>query len=155
MAAVTLTYTTNMAASPKGAHIGLNVLPFGYNSGALKLGTLSDVLTLGKIPNGAMITDVDLNMGISLAAATSFNLVLLAVDSLGTYSAIATLIGSVTSNASTVQNFSTHVPYKLSLSDDRAIQYAVLALNCIVGASGTVSTSLQGTVKFLTDGSNF
>ena len=150
--ALTSTYTYNMAASPKASHIGLNVLTWDFNSGAAKLGSISDVLTLGKIPNGALITDIDLNMGISLAAATSYNLVLLAVDAQGTYSAITTLIGSVTANASTVQAFSKRTPYKLSLSDDRAVQYAVLALNCIVGVSGTVSTSLQGNVKFLTDG---
>ena len=153
MAARTLTYTINMSAPPKGAHIGLNILPFDCNSGTTKFGTLSDVFLLGKIPNGALITDVDIRFGANAAAAAHCALLLLATDGSGTFSSVATLIGSMTSS-NTAALFSSHVPTKLSLSDDRAVQYAVLALNVTTGGSETVSFSFQGVVKFLTDGSN-
>ena len=151
MAARTLTYTVQMAAPPKGSHIGLNVLPFDCNSGATKFGTLSDVFLLGKIPNGALITDVDIRFGAQGTAAAHCALVLLGIDAAGTYTTLATLIGSMTASA-TAAVFSSRVPTKLSLSDDRAIQYAVLALNVTTGGSETVSFSFQGVTKFLTDG---
>lgn len=151
MAARTLTYTLNMSASPKGAHLGLNVLPFDCNSGASKFGTLSDVFLLGKVPNGALITDADIRFGANLAAATHCSLVLLGIDAAGTFTTVATLIASMTSSV-TAAIFSSRVPTKLSLSDDRAIQYAVLALNVTTGGSETVSFSFQGVLKFLADG---
>lgn len=151
MAARTLTYTINMSAPPKGAHIGLNVLPFDCNSGTTKWGTLSDMFLLGKIPNGAVITDADVRLGANAGAATHCALVLLATDAAGTFSTIATLIGSMTGSTAAAV-FSSRVPTKLSLSDDRAVQYAVLALNTTTGATETVSFSFQGVVKFLADG---
>lgn len=143
MAARTLTYTINMSASPKGEHVGLNVLPWDFNSGATKFGTLSDVVLLGKVPNGALITDANIRFGAETSAASHWSLVLLAIDAAGTFTTIATLIPSMTASL-TAATFSSYVPTKLSLSDDRAVQYAVLALNCTTGASETVSFSLQG-----------
>lgn len=151
MAARTLTYTTNMAAPPKGNHVGLNILPFDFNSGTTKFGTLSDVVLLGKIPNGAVITDANIRFGAEGTAAAHLSMVLLGIDAGGTFTTLATLIGSMTASA-TAATFSSYIPTKLSLSDDRAVQYAVLALNCTTGASETVSFSFQGSVKFLADG---
>lgn len=153
MAARTLTYTINMAAPAKAAHRGLNTLPFDFNSGATKWGTLSDMVLLGKIPNGALLTDVNIRFGAEGTAAAHCALVLLGTDASGTFTTLATLIGSMTASA-TAATFSSYIPTKLSLSDDRAVQYAVLALNCTTGASETVSFSFQGSVKFLSDGSN-
>lgn len=156
MAARTLTYTINMAAPAKGSHRGLNTLPFDFNSGATKLGTVSDVVLLGKIPNGALITEADIRFGIQASAATTWTLLLLATEAGGTYSTYATLAtpGSLTANATTAQQYRACVPTKVSLSDDRAVQFVTLALNCTVGGSETVSFSFQGSAKFLTDGSN-
>lgn len=153
MAARTLTYTINMSAPPKGAHIGLNVIPFDFNSGATKFGTLSDVVLLGKVPNGALLTDYSVNLGANAGAATHCSLVLLGTDAGGTFTTLATLIGSMTGSTAAA-TFTKHIPYKLSLSDDRAVQYAVLALNVTTGASETVSFSFQGIAKYLADGSN-
>jgi hypothetical protein len=153
MAARTLTYTLNMAMPAKSSFHGLNILPFDCNSGATKFGTLSDVFLLGKVPNGALIIDTDIRLGANLAAAAHCSLVLLGIDALGTFTTIATLIASMTSSL-TAAVFSSHVPTKLSLSDDRAVQYAVLALNVTTGGSETVSFSFQGVLKFLTDGSS-
>lgn len=153
MAARTLTYTINMAAPEKKLHVGVNTIPFDFNSGATKLGTLSDVVLLGKVPNGALITGKHIRFGANGSAAAHWQLQLLAIDAQGTFSVFATLVNSMTASA-TAAVFTDYIPYKLSLSDDRAVQYAVLALNCLLGATETVSYSFQGFVNYLSDGSN-
>lgn len=152
MAAKTLTYNINMQSQPKAVHAGGNTLPFHVNSGGTKMGTLSDVVLLGKIPSGALITSKEVRLG-AASAATHWQLQLLAYDAQGTFTVIATLIDSMTGSG-TAASFRDIQPYKLSLSDDRAIQYAVLALNCSTGASETASTSMQGFVHYMADGSN-
>ena len=156
MAARTLTYTINMSAPPKGLHTGENVIPFDFNSGATKLGTVSDMVLLGKIPNGALFTGADIRFGVQATAATTWTLLMLDNDANGTFSTYATLTGpgSLTANATTAQQYRLCVPQKVSLSDDRAVQYVTLALNCTVGGSETVSYSFQGTAKYMADGSN-
>lgn len=153
MAARTLTYTINMANSPKAVHVGVNVVPFDINSGATKLGTLSDVVLLGKIPNGALITQKHVRFGAQASAASHWALQLLATEAGGTFSVYATLMASLTASL-TAAVFSDFIPTKVSLSDDRAVQYVTLALNCSTGASETVSFSLQGLVNYLADGSS-
>ena len=109
------------------------------------------MILLGKIPNGSLITDVNVRTGASGAAAIHVNLQLLATEASGTFSVWGTLITSLTaSTAAVVSN--TYVPTKVSLSDDRAVQHVILALNCSTGASGTVSFSTQGSVKYVSDG---
>lgn len=152
MAGRTLTYTINMAASPKAVHVGVNQLPWSTNSGSTKAGTLSDVILLGKVPSGALITQKEVRLG-AASGAHHWQLQLLAYDALGTFTLIATLIDSMTGSA-TAASFRDVQPYKLSLSDDRAIQYAVLALNCSTGASETASVSTQGFISYVMDGSN-
>lgn len=151
MAASTFTYTPRMSAQPAELHAGLNTIAFDFNSGATKCGTLSDVILLGKVPNGALITDVAIRFGAEGSAATHFTLLALAIEAAGTYSTLATVAGSMTASA-TAARFTFAEPVKISLSDDRAVQYAVLGLNCTTGASGTVSFSLQGNIKYLADG---
>lgn len=157
MAARTLTYTANLGSNGlngnvKAVHVGTNVIPFDFNSGTTKFGTLSDVLLLGKVPNGALITQKSVRFGANANAAEHFALVLLVPEAGGTLSAYATLVASMTGSA-TAQVFNDVIPYKLSLSDDRAVQYAILALNCTTGGSETVSFSLQGFVEYYVDGS--
>ena len=154
MAAATYTYTINMASAPKGAHIGQNVVAWDFNSGASKAGTLSDVILLGKIPSGALIVGADLRFGAELMEAAHWSLVLLATEASGTFSTYATLIASMTASSTAATTYRTVIPSKVSLSDDRAVQYVTLALNCTTGASGTVSFSTQGTVRYLSDGSS-
>jgi hypothetical protein len=152
MAATTYTYTIRMAENPRELHAGVNVLAFDWNSGANKFGTLSDVLLLGKVPNGALITNADIRTGASGAAAIHCQLQLLAIEASGTFSLLTNLIASLTASTAAAV-FSSVIPTKVSLSDDRAVQYAVLALNCSTGASGTVSFSTQGSVEYVSDGS--
>ena len=152
MAARTLTYTINMSAAPKAVHVGVNRLHFDFNSGATKFGTLSDVLLLGKIPSGALISGKNIRFGAEGTAAAHFGLVLLATEANGTFSTFATLMASITASA-TAATFNDYIPTKVSLSDDRAVQYVVLALNCSTGASETVSFSTQGFIDYVVDGS--
>jgi len=153
MAARTLTYTVNMAASPKALHAGENIVPWNINTGATKFGTLSDVFLLGKIPNKALITAADLRFGATKQDAAHFALELLCVEASGTFSTWATLIASMTASVNAAATFRTVQPTLVSLSDDRAVQYVVLALNCTTGATESVSFSTQGHVRFLSDGS--
>lgn len=153
MAARTLTYTPNMASQPKQVHVGVNQLAWSFNSGATKFGTQSDMVLLGKIPSSALITHKTVRLGATGATGgPHYQLQLLAYDSLGTFTLIATLMDSLTASA-TAQAFTDSQPYKLSLSDDRAIQYAVLVLNASTGLSETVSQSIQGVVLYSVDGS--
>jgi hypothetical protein len=154
MAARTLTYTLNMAKPAQKLHAGVNVLPFAFNSGATKFGTVSDMALLGKIPNGALFTGADIQFGVQGNAASTWTLLMLVTDADGTFSTYATLASaaSVTANASTVQQYRYCIPQKVSLSDDRAVQHVVLALNCTVGPSETASFSFHGTATYLSDG---
>lgn len=152
MAARTYTITNNMSV-PKALHAGESVIAWDFNSGASKFGTLSDVLLLGKIPNGALITNQGVRFGATKQDGVHYALELLAVESAGTFSLWATLIASMTATSTAACVFNSVIPKKVSLSDDRAYQYVVLALNATTGASETVSASIQGIVKYLTDGS--
>jgi hypothetical protein len=155
MAARTLT-VTGYNASPKALHVGENVVPFDFNSGATKLGTVSDVLMICKLPNGAEFTGANIRFGAELSAATTWTAQIVGFDASGTSTVLATLAspGSMTANATTAQGYTLCSPYKVSISDDRAIQFAAFVLNCTVGGSETVSFSIQGSVRFLTDGTS-
>lgn len=152
--ASTFTYTINMAATPRGVHVGVNHLPWSFNSGTAKAGTLSDVILLGKIPNGALILDKRVNFGAELLDAAHWALVLLKTENGGTYSTFATLKASMTASSTAATVYTDSIPFKVSLSDDLATQFVTLALNCTTGASGTVSFSTQGFVTYAADGSS-
>lgn len=151
MAATTLTYTLNMSASPREVFKGVNHLEFDFNSGATKLGTLSDVLLVGKLPNGSTLLTSELNFGASGAAAIHWQLLALGTDAGGTFTILNTIIPSMTQSTAAA-TFRAAKPIKFSLSDDRAVQYITLALNCSTGASGTVSNSIQGLFLYAADG---
>ena len=153
MAGTTFTYTANMAESARSVHAGVNAITFAFNSGASKFGTLSDVVLLGKIPNGAVITDWYLNFT-TKAETQTMELVLLATESGGTFSVYATLEASLTASATGAITSIGYRPIKVSLSDDRAVQHVVLALNVSTGASGTVSFSTYGQLRYQSDGTN-
>lgn len=158
MAARTLTYTLNMSGPIQGTHRGENVLTFDCNSGATKFATVSDVFLLGRVPSGSVVTGGSLRFGVNGNAAATFTLLLLSDEGSGTFSTYATLSAfgdggtSITGNATAAQMYTVVGPVKVSYSDDRAIRYATLALNCTVGPSETASFSFQGVLRYLTDG---
>jgi hypothetical protein len=149
-----MTYTINMAATPKAIHAGGNTLAWDFNSGATVFGTLSDVLLLGKIPSGALIDMQGVRFGATKQANAHFALELLAVEAQGTFSLWATLIASMTASSTAAAQFQSYIPKKVSLSDDRAVQYVVAALNTTTGPSESASFSCQGFIHYTTDGSS-
>ena len=154
MAGVTYTYTPQMSGQPKAPINGVNTIPVDcLIGGTNKFGTLSDVLLLGKIPSGSVITDWYLNFT-TLSEAATLALVLFATESAGTLSVYATLEASITTSATAAVTSIGYRPIKVSLSDDRAVQYVTLALNCTTGASGTVSFSTYGQLRYVSDGTN-
>lgn len=151
MAATTYTYTPQWN-EPKAPITGTNTIPVDVLVGGTnKFGTLSDMLLLGKIPNKAVITDWYLNFT-TLAETQTMALVLLATEAAGSYSVYATLEASITTSATAAVTSVGYRPIKVSLSDDRAVQHVVLALNTTTGASGTVSFSAYGQLRYLSDG---
>lgn len=151
MAATTYTYTPQWN-QPKAPITGTNTIPVDVLVGGTnKFGTLSDMLLLGKIPNKAVITDWYLNFT-TLAETQTMALVLLATEAAGSYSVYATLEASITTSTTAAVTSVGYRPIKVSLSDDRAVQHVVLALNTTTGASGTVSFSAYGQLRYLSDG---
>ena len=154
MAGVTYTYTPQMSGQPKKLDNGVVSIPIDFKPGVSnKFGTLSDVALLGKIPSGAVITDWYLNFT-TLSEAVVMELVLLATEASGTFSVYATLEASLTASATGAITSIGYRPVKVSLSDDRAVQHVVLALNVSTGASGTVSFSSYGQLRYQSDGTN-
>lgn len=152
---ITLT-AAPMVNPPMRNHVGDNTITFDVNSGANKFGSISDFYLLARIPNGAIVTDGAITFGVQKSAAQTFTMLVLGQDDGGTYTVLQTLRaaqGSITANASTVQSYTLCNPSgKISISDDRAIQFATLALNCTVGVSGSTSFSFQGYVRYVADG---
>ena len=154
MAGTTYTYTPQMQNQPKAPHTGVVAMPIDWLIGGTnKFGTASDVALLGKIPSGAVITDWYLNFT-TLSESAVMSLVLLATESGGTFSVYATLESTLTASATAAITSVGYRPVKVSLSDDRAVQYVTLALNVTAGASGTVSFSTYGQLRYTADGTN-
>lgn len=151
--ATTFTYTPQMSNQPKAPHTGVQTVPVDMLIGGTnKFGSISDVVLLGKIPNGACITDWYFNIT-TLAESAVHSLVLFATEAAGSLSVYATLEATITTSATAAVTSIGYRPVKVSLSDDRAVQYVTLALNCTAGVSGTVSTSIYGQLRYTADGS--
>lgn len=152
MAGATYTYTPQMSGQPKSPVNGVTSIPVDMLIGGTnKFGTLSDVALLGKIPNGAVVTDWYFNIT-TLSESAVHSLVLFATEAAGTLSVYATLEATITTSATAAVTSIGYRPVKVSLSDDRAVQHVTLALNCTAGASGTVSTSIYGQLRYQSDG---
>lgn len=150
--ATTYTYTPQMSNQPKKPHTGVESIPVDMLiGGSNKVGSISDVVLLGKVPNGACITDWYFNITTAAESAV-YSLVLFATESAGTFSVYATLEATITTSATAAVTSIGYRPVKVSLSDDRAVQHVTLALNCTAGVSGTVSTSIYGQLRYKADG---
>lgn len=150
--ATTFTYTPQMSSQPKAPVSGVTSIPVDMLIGGTnKFGSISDVVLLGKIPNGAVVTDWYFNIT-TLAESAVQSLVLFATEAAGTFSVYATLESTITTSATAAVTSIGYRPVKVSLSDDRAVQHVTLALNCTAGVSGTVSTSIYGQLRYMADG---
>lgn len=152
--ASTFTYTPQMSGQPRKPHTGVEAIPVDMLIGGTnKVGSISDVVLLGKIPNGAVITDWYFNIT-TLSESAVYSLVLFATEAAGSFSVYATLESTITTSATAAVTSIGYRPVKVSLSDDRAVQHVTLALNCTAGVSGTVSTSIYGQLRYKSDGTN-
>lgn len=150
--ASTFTYTPQMSNQPKAPHTGVQTIPVDMLIGGTnKVGSISDVILLGKVPNGAVVSDWYFSIA-TLAESAVYSLVLFATEAAGTLSVYTTLEATITTSATAAVTTIGYRPVKVSLSDDRAVQYCTLALNCTAGVSGTVSTSIYGQLRYVADG---
>jgi len=149
MAAATLTATPFNSTMIRDPGVWAAEVSFDFNTGATKLGTASDAVMLAKIPSGVEITGMWIRYTTKSDTQQIARVDLL--DASGTLlcNVIATFTVSATSGIALVQagGAANSIPYKLSLSDDAALQYARLAL-VFVSGSETVSASLAGVVRY-------
>lgn len=151
MATVTVSLASSGVQPRTNHHSG--VTSFAFASGNVTYGGAGDQLRLARIPNQARILSI---VGDVQCAATSVQgaIGIYEVLASGTLSARATLasLSAITAGGA----FATgrlNMPYKVSLSDDAAVQYAMLAA---VASGGTQSTSfsLNGAVLYETGGND-
>ncbi len=152
MAATTWTYTANMAEAPRAIQAGVNALTFSFNSGGSKIGTTSDVILLGKIPNGATVVEGWIT-GNTASTAQKWQLSAVHPDDF-TKSGGTLLLGDASGTMTVVTGvvrFNLIQAKRVSLSADVTTAHAVLYLNCLAGTE-TVSVSLQGCIMYVCDG---
>ena len=163
MAATTLTVTANVApnVSPRAsARGGVVAVSWSKNSGGTAFGTATDLMLLAKLPNGARILDHNTTI-YTKSATTHWKLVAYKVESvgssgtLGTLTALSDVMGSFTVAAAGTANLAgVRTYYQVSLSDDAAVQFAVLGLLCGTGGSASTSFLCDGNVLYETGGSD-
>ena len=142
VAAVTYTATTGMTNSPR-ANNGDNVVIFSKTLSQFHA-TASSAVVLCKIPNHAIIYDA----AYGCAGATSgVTAALLELRVNGVAIAVTTSANQATAGL----NRSTLLPYKVSLSDDAALQYATLSLMCTTAGTASTSLSIAGYIAYSMD----
>ena len=148
MATVTVSLIASGEPARTNPNTGLTCRPFV--SGNVTFGGSTDVMRLARMPNQARIVDVT---GYVQCAATSVQGVLVVAEVLanGTLSARSTLCSISAVTAGGAIKTGIFIPAKVSLSDDAAVQYAMLA---IVASGGTQSTSfsINGAILYDTTG---
>ena len=140
VAAVTYTATTGLSNSPRALHAGDTLVAFTKTTSQFHA-TLSSAVLLAKIPNKATIIDAFVRFADTTGAVTAAVLDLkVGATSLGM---------SLTVAAGTAR--ATNLPIKVSLSDDAAIQYALLRLDCTTAGTASSSLSLCGWISYTMD----
>ena len=111
-----------------------------------------DVVLCCKIPNRAMVLDCAIRMGHRADTQATAH-VFLAKDADGSASSIAqmgTQVLSATGGAVMFRPSTTWTPTRISLSDDAAVQYALLKVSVQAGTT-TTSFSMAGYVLYSMD----
>lgn len=151
MATVTVTCAASLD-QPRTNPNGGSLVIKSFSSGSVTFGANTDVMLLAKIPNQANVVDV---VGAVKCAATSVQGVLVVAEVLasGTLSVRANLssISVLTAGSPIVKRAGLLTPYKVSISDDAAVQYAMLAIKASGGTQST-SFSINGAVLYDTSG---
>jgi hypothetical protein len=147
MATVTVTLQASLD-QPRENHRGGGtvVKSFSGMPGAQSIGTAGDVVLLSKLPNQANVLDI---LGYVQCASTSLQGIIAVTEVLpaGTLSFRATLCSLSAVTAGGPLKTGIFVPYKVSISDDAAVQHAMLALK-FSGGSASTSFSINGAVLY-------
>lgn len=140
--AVTYTSTTGMTNAPRQG-IKDNVVVFSKTLSQFHA-TASSAIVLCKIPNHAIIYDAAYACAGATAAVTA-GLLELRVNG------VAIAATTSANQATAGLNRAGLLPYKVSLSDDAALQYAVLSLMCTTAGTASTSLSVAGYVAYSMD----
>lgn len=147
------TFTSSAAlpgVQPKNVYKGVNSTVFsrvGVASAAA-----GDVFLCCKIPNRAMVLDALVNMGHRADTQATANIFLAKVGD-GSATAIAQLgtqVLSATGGAAMFRPGATWIPTRISLSDDAAVQYAMLKISIQAGTT-TTSFTFNGAIFYSMD----
>lgn len=136
--------STSWLYQPLQKHAGINCATFYHNASAAAAGSVGDRVLLTKIPNGATIVGARS----WLISGASSNVGSFLVVKGKTASATSTLFHlslTITGSASIYDipfTATNRVPFKVSLSDDDAVQYVNVIL-LFQTASNTATTSLE------------
>lgn len=147
------TFTCSAAlpgVAPKQVHVG--AISKVFNRPDVASAAAGDVVLCCKIPNRAMVLDCAIRMGHRADTQATAN-VFLAKDSDGSATAIAqmgTQVLSATGGAVMFRPSTTWTPTRISLSDDAAVQYALLKVSVQAGTT-TTSFSMAGYVLYSMD----
>lgn len=141
--AVTYTATTGMSNPPRSNPVSDTTVVFSKTISQFHA-TASSAVVLCKIPNKAIIFDAAYACAGATATVTA---ALLELRVNGVAIAATTSANQATAGL----NRSGLLPYKVSLSDDAALQYAVLSLMCTTAGTASTSLSIAGYVTYITD----
>lgn len=142
VAAVTYTATEGMRNAPR-QNIGDNVVIFSKSLGQFHA-TVSSAVVLCKVPNHAIIYDAAYGCAGATAAVTAALLEL-------RVNGVAIAASTSANQATAGLNRATLLPYKVSLSDDAALQYAILSLHCTTAGTASTSLSVAGYIAYSMD----
>lgn len=139
--AITYTATDGISRSPR-AGIGDNVVVFSKTFSAPQFhATVSSAVVLCKIPNHSIIYDGAYGCADATSGVTA---TLLELRVNGVAIAATTSANQATAGL----NRANKLPYKVSLSDDAALQYAVLSLMCTTAGTASTSLSVAGFIAY-------
>jgi hypothetical protein len=125
-----------MSGQPRRVHAGLNIVHGQLSLGA-SASSAGDILFLAKIPNGAVVTNVQCDHSTGATAqGVSYGLA-----NGGTAGGVSTLSAFIASGAqaTNLQAIAGTLPYTISCSDNDTLQYGIFAGKV---ESGTATTSL-------------
>ena len=142
VAAVTYTATTGMSNAPR-AHNGDNVVVITAKVPQFHA-TVSSAVVLCKIPNHAIIYDGAYQCN-GVTAGVTASLLEMRVN--GVAIAATTSANQATAGLNRVNL----LPYKVSLSDDAALQYAIVSLMCTTAGTASTSLSVGGFLAYSLD----
>lgn len=134
----------------KQVHAGVNSVTF--NRPDVASAAAGDVFLCAKIPNRAMVLDAAIRMGHRADTQATANIIL-AKSGDGSASSVAQLgtqVMSATGGAVMFRPSTTWTPTRISLSDDAAVQYALLKISLQAGST-TTSYSFSGYLLYTMD----